>query len=132
MHSPNKWNLNDVAQVDIIDKTIAALLTVARIKPVGMQVIGDEIRYDSEITFIYRSVKSLKILSREFIYTPVEDNNPGCTCPRLAIDREYIIFGNYELDDDLLKLFVTKQSIVRTYTLKHMYQLTRLQHRLNC
>lgn len=97
-----------------------------------MQVIGNEIRYDSQITFIYRTVSNLNILSREFIYTPVEGDSPACTCPRLGIDREYIVFGNYELDGELLKLFLTKQSIVRTYTLKHMYQLTRLQHRLKC
>lgn len=97
-----------------------------------MEVLGPEIRYEVEVAFIYRSVEHLNLIAKEYIYIPVNLLDPSCACPRLTLNREYYVLGDYMLDGDVLKLTLDKDSIIRTYTFNHMYQFTHIEKSAKC
>jgi len=97
-----------------------------------MEVVGQEIRYDAKISFVFRSVQNLNMVAREYIYVPKDVEDASCTCPRLQVGREMLIMGVYELDNGMLKLLLDEDSYTRPYTFNHIKQLTNIQNKAKC
>lgn len=105
---------------------IAVLFTVARVKPVGMRMEGEGIRYDAIMTRLYRSADHLNVSNREFLFLPHKYSN-WCRKDRLRMNIDYVVFGDYRVKNGVIQFTV---SGVSEYTFHNMHRLEKLSKNL--